>query len=385
MQQIASQLEPLLTQGENASLEFKEWGVRAETIAREMAGFANRQGGTILLGINDQGQIVGIPDQAKDPEEWAMNIARGNITPPIDIGFQWHHQDQRRIAQIDIPKGRDKPYQVAGKYFLRVGSTTRQASQGELLRLFQAAGFFHYDGNPIPETRLHHLNHSALEHYFQEYQINFGSESEESKRRLLINTDLMTEEGEVSVAGILLFGTDPERHLPQSGIDFAHFAGTQINSELIDKQHISGNLGFQVERALACIKNNLRNPSDIQGARRTPRRSLPPEKVFRELIVNACVHRNYAIHGSRIRIFLYSNRIEIISPGRLPNTVTLEKLRYGVSYAVNPILVKFMENLGYMDRLGRGLPMVFQEMQRIEKSIDIKELGEDLHITLFVQ
>ena len=113
------------------------------------------------------------------------------------------------------------------------------------------------------------------------------------------------------------------------------------------------------------LKNNLQAPSTIIGAKRVDTHALPPDKVLRELLVNSCVHRDYSIGGSKIRIFIFSDRLEFITPGRLPNTVTIEELKAGVSYARNPVLVKFMENLRYIDRLGRGLPMVWREMQKI--------------------
>lgn len=100
------------------------------------------------------------------------------------------------------------------------------------------------------------------------------------------------------------------------------------------------------------------------------------------MVVNACVHRNYSIAGSRIRVLMYSDRIECISPGRLPNTVTIEKLRSGVSYASNPILLKFMDNLRYIDRLGRGFPMIFREMEKLGKTVEVYELGEELRVVL---
>lgn len=106
------------------------------------------------------------------------------------------------------------------------------------------------------------------------------------------------------------------------------------------------------------------------------------KKVFRELLVNACVHRNYSISGSKILIFLFDDRIELLSPGRLPNTVTIEKLKAGVSYARNPVIVKFMENLRYIDRLGRGIPMVCRKVQRIGGQVEFKEIGEEFKVTI---
>ena len=377
-----TEIMDILKQGENASVEFKTAGVRAESLAREMAAFANSSGGIILVGVDDSGKIEGIEKNPKY-EQWIMNIARNNVLPGLRVDFSFFEIEGKIIGLISVPKGKDKPYQALNTYYIRVGSTNRQATQAELMRLFQSAGIFHYDAVAVAGTSERDINLTRADQYFQKYGIRFSEEDEESRHSLLINTDILTESGEASVAGILIFGINPLRRLPQSGISFAHFSDTQISSELIDKQNIDGTLDFQIDTGLAVIKNNLRIPSDIAGAERKDKKILPPDKVFRELLVNACVHRNYSISGSKIRIFLFPDRMEFISPGRLPNTVTVSKLKAGVSYAVNPVIVKFMENLRYMDRLGRGLPMVWREMKQMGGEAEFKEIGEEFKVTLW--
>jgi ATP-dependent DNA helicase RecG len=98
--------------------------------------------------------------------------------------------------------------------------------------------------------------------------------------------------------------------------------------------------------------------------------------------VNACVHRNYSIAGSKIRLFLFADRLECHSPGRLPNTITLDKLRIGVSYASNPVIVKFMDNLRYIDRLGRGFPLLYKEAKRLGHELQVDEVGDVLRVVL---
>jgi len=144
---------------------------------------------------------------------------------------------------------------------------------------------------------------------------------------------------------------------------------------------ISGTVDFQVDNAQAVIRNNLLTASNIEGTKRVDQ-DYYPEKVFRELLVNAVVHRNYSISGSRIRIQQFDNRIEFISPGRLPNTVTIEKLCLGVSYAVNPVILKFMENQRYIDKLGRGLPMVYNSAKQQGKKVVFEESGEEFKVIL---
>ncbi|MEZ5479379.1 MAG: putative DNA binding domain-containing protein [Thiolinea sp.] len=373
-------LRTLIAQGENSAVEFKSHPVRTETIAREMVAFANGSGGTLLLGVEDDGTISGI--SGDDVEEWVMNIARTLVNPALNVTYASVQLEGKTVAVVTIPKGEDKPYQTGDKYLVRVGSTNRLATQAELMRLFQLSGAFHFDQTPVARTTLNDLNTAALDSYFAAYDIQFSQEPDAARRQLLINTDILTESGELTVGGLLMFGVNPSRYLPQAAIMFAHFDGLEPAAELIDRQEIIGALPYQVDTAVAVLKNNLRRPSTIIGNQRVDTVALPPDKVLRELVVNACVHRNYAIRGSRIRLFLYQDRIECLSPGRLPNTVTVAKLRSGVSYASNPVLLKFMDNLRYIDRLGRGFPMIFREMQQLGVEVEVTELGEELRVII---
>ncbi|MFO1423606.1 MAG: putative DNA binding domain-containing protein [Candidatus Competibacteraceae bacterium] len=370
----------LIRQSENSSAEFKSANAHPDSLAMELVAFANTQGGILLIGVEDDGSISGLTEST-DHEARIANIARNNVNPPINIESTIVSMPEGRILMVKVDRGRDRPYQTLQNQFLvRVGSTNRTATQGELLRLFQQAGLFHYDATAVHGTGIADLNLAALDRHFSQY--GFDLTAEEDKPRILANADVMTETGETTVAGLLLFGINPQRYLSYAGISFAHFAGDQVTEELIDKQVIEGVLGFQVDSALAVIRNNLRRPSRIQGPRAEDTHFQYPDKVFRELLVNALVHRNYAITGSRIRIQMFADRIEFISPGRLPNSVNIAKLPMGVSYAVNPIIVKFMENMRYMDRLGRGLPMVWQTARKNQREVRFQEIGEEFQVTL---
>lgn len=375
------ELQTLIQQGENAAVEFKALPLRPETLAREIVAFANSAGGTILLGVADDGTLVGVAG-SEQLEEWVMNIARTSVVPAITVTCEMMVLENTRICAVTVPKGSDKPYQTGDKYLLRVGSTNRVATQSELMRLFQMSGVFHYDTLPVANAGINDLNMAALDSYFANYGFEFSKEDDIARRQLLINTDILMPTGEPTIGGLLMFGINPSRYLPQAAIMFAHFNGLEIEADLIDRQEIIGTLPQQVDTALAVMKNNLLRPSTIEGAKRKDTTHLPPDKVLREMVVNACVHRNYAIAGSRIRIFMFDDRIECISPGRLPNTVTVEKLRSGVSYASNPVLLKFMDNLRYIDRLGRGFPMIYREMRQIGKEVRVDELGEALRVVL---
>jgi ATP-dependent DNA helicase RecG len=239
----------------------------------------------------------------------------------------------------------------------------------------------HYDLVELDKAGISDLDMGQVAEYFTRYHISFLEESEEERHRLMLNADILGGNYKPTVAGLLIFGLSPERIFPASGISFAHFSGRDIVEKLIDKKNIFGKLPLQVENCLAAIKANLLTGSTLRGAKRVDVPSYP-DTVFRELIVNACVHRNYSIRGSNIRIFLFQDRLEFISPGRLPNTVSIDKLPVGTSYARNPILVRFMENLGYVDKLGRGLPMVCRAAKKLGTNVEFQESGDEFRVTL---
>lgn len=369
----------VIPQGENQYIEFKAEAVKAMQLAEEIVAFANSEGGEIWLGIEDDRTVSGL---SRDYEEDVINICRTLCIPPVQPIYEQFEYEGRQVARIEIPRGKDKPYYTTRhRYFIRVGSTKRVASHEELMRLFQESGAVHYDLTEVERARVNDLDIGQIGRYFTRYQVNFFDESEAERQRLMTYSDILTDRGSPTLAGLLLFGLAPERFLPQSGISFAHFAGTEMTAELLDKKNIFGPLPQQVDGTVAAIKANLRTPSTIQGTRRVDSPHYP-DRVFRELVVNASVHRNYSLYGANIRVFVFADRLEVISPGRLPNSVSIEKLPVGVSMARNPILVRFMENLGYVDKLGRGLPMVWQEAQKLGQQVQFIEQGQEFRVIL---
>lgn len=379
------ELKQLIKNGENSHVEFKNADVSTNDLAYEIAAFANFEGGVILLGIDDDGNISGI--KRNDMEEYLMNICRNNISPGIIPSYEKIVTEEGDVVALSIPKGISKPYSVNGKHYIRVGSTKRIATREELERLFQLSGDIHYDISPVYGTGIKNLDLEKIRDYFMKYNLfDIYDESEESKINILTNADILKKQEEkinCTVGGLLIFGRDINKYLPQSGISFAHFNGNDITSELLDKKSITGTLPEQVEKMMDVFSVNILRPSQITGAKREEKEYYP-KVALREALVNAVVHRNYQIKGSKIRVFMFKDRIEFRSPGRLPNTVTIEKMKIGVSYARNPFLVKYMENLRYIDQLGRGIPMIFREMKGTGAREPKLELsGEEFILTIF--
>lgn len=376
----------MIDKGENSYVEFKEEGVKSKDLAGEIVSFANMEGGTIIIGVSDDREILGV--YSDDIEEQIMNICRNNCIPNIIPIYQELIIDSKKVVILTIPKGSNKPYYtVDNKYYIRVGSTKRIASREELMRRFQASGAIHFDISGVEGTSKKDLNMDTIRDYFLKYNMfDLYEETEESVERILLNSDILREgvgDNQCTVGGILIFGKRVEEILPQSGISFAHFNGYDITEELIDKKKISGTLPEIVEQALVVMKNNIKTPSNIVGAIRQEK-EIYPSVVLREALVNSLVHRNYSIIGSKIRILMFSDRIEFHSPGKLPNTVTIDKMKIGVSYSRNPYLVKYMENLRYIDQLGRGIPMIIKNMKNLgAKEPELKEIGEEFVLTIY--
>jgi len=380
------EIKKIIQNGENSYIEFKEEEIKAKELAEEIVAFSNSEGGMILIGVDDEGNIKGVKDDKI--EETVMNICRNNCIPHIIPLYEGIEVEGKRIAVITVPKGLNKPYYTADhKYYIRVGTTKRIASKEELLRLFEASGSLHFDISPVEGTSIKDLNIDIIRDYFMKYNtFDLFDEPEESVERILVNADILKEtDGRklCTVGGLLVFGKNPEKYLPQNGVSFAHFKGNEITDELIDKKIITGRIQDIAEQLMVVIKNNMLIPSVINGLKREDKEEYPTV-VMREAIVNSLVHRNYSISGSKIRVFMYDDRIEFRSPGRLPNTVTIEKMKIGVSYARNPFLVKYMENMRYIDQLGRGIPMILKKMKEAgAKEPMLMEQGEEFVLTIY--
>jgi len=388
------ELFEIIQNGESSGVEFKrdERGNRRfnEDFAKEVVAFSNLKGGKIIIGVDDDGSISGLIDE--NCEEWVMNVCRTLVNPGVIPYYEEIQLDTgQRVAVVYIDMGYSKPYYMerGGEkrtYYIRVGSTSREATREELSRLFQASGFYHYDVAPVANTSIEELDMDELKRYFSKYHgIKLDDLTDSEVRNILINADIMqtTEYGDVlSVGGLLLFGKQPQKLLPNSGVTFAYFRGDTLSDELLDRKVIEGALPKLIDETVKAIQRNLKVASKIKGLKRIEK-GLPRE-VFREAVTNAVAHRNYSI-GADIRVYMFTNRIEVRSPGSLPNTVTIEKIKIGsYSYPRNPLIAQHLRDLRYIDKLGRGVHMIFRKIAEVGlPEPELKEEGEEFILTLF--
>jgi ATP-dependent DNA helicase RecG len=364
-----------LRNGEDSCVEFQRDCVLDCALAKVLVSFLNLAGGTTLLGVEDDGTVAGT---ARDRlEEWVAETCRRKIEPPVIPLMSWARDVEpgKHVLAVRVPSGPDKPYARVHDdrrtYYVRVGSTCREASREELERLFQASGRLEYGLKPVPGTTLHDYDHRRLRDYLVRV---LGGEAPADEdigawEQLLTNLDLMvTADGlrVPTVDGVLLFGRTPKRHLPQSGIRALCYPGREPEYATIADQDLTGNLvplcaqdgsiveSGLVEQALDFVRRNTEQTATLEGGRRVDRATYP-EAVLRETIVNALVHRDYSILGSDITLTVFSDRLELQSPGRLPNTVTVDGMKAGLRYARNQHLVNVMRDYRYVDARGMGV------------------------------
>ncbi|MFQ5637162.1 MAG: ATP-binding protein [bacterium] len=388
------ELTEIIQNGENSWAEFKRDARNSrnfsEDFAKEVVAFSNGKGGKILVGVEDDGKITGTVSNGL--EEWVMNICRTLVNPGVTPYFEEIKMDSgKKVAVVHVEMGFSKAYSLKrGErtvYYIRVGSTSREATREELARLFQASGAYHYDTAPVPSTSRESLDKSKLQQYFKKYRsIDLSKLPQDERRNLLINSDILkqTEYGEVgTVGGLLLFGSEPQKHLPQSGITFAYFLGMEVTAEYFEREEIEGTITKLIDETVKLIQKNIPRISHIQGLKR--KEITIPVTVVREAVTNAVAHRDYTILGAKVRVYLFTDRIEVRSPGSLTNTVTIEKMKIGsISVARNPLLVNYLVEFKYIERLGRGILTIIQKMAKLKAPPPLlEEKGDEFVLTLY--
>ena len=367
----------IIAGGENSHVEFKRDGVQPAKLAAEMAALLNLEGGHILLGVNDDGTVSGLTRNPSEAEQWVMQAAKDNLQPaaiPVWQEMEW--SPGSRIGAIALPMNApDKPYKVRqGSSWVtkvRAGTTTRDATREEEQRLYQQAGGLRYGLKPVTGSKLDDLDHRRLRDYFGRIRGDASPPDSDSVEweQLLRNLELATTVTGWTVAtidGMLLFGTNTGRYLPQSGIravcyegpepDYAARADEDIKGSLVPLGSSDGSITETgvVDRAVDFVHRYTSVSAHLEGARRVDRRDYPKDAV-REVVVNSLVHRDYSIEGADVMLSIFSDRLEVQSPGRLPNTVTVAGLRSGARYSRNQNLVNIMRDYGYVDARGMGI------------------------------
>lgn len=364
-----STLQSQIALGEDSKRQFKRNMTNVDALAAEMAAFSNSEGGVIYLGVEDDGSLTGLSfEEVARLNQLISNAASQHIRSPITVQTENIALDNGRLViALTIPKGLDKPYfDRNGVIWLKTGADKRRVhSKEELRRLFQSVDLLHADETPTT-AQLDALDRYSFAEFLQKtYSLDLP-EQEADLLRLLQNMNLASNHGCLNLAGVLLFSKHPDWIKPAFIVKGVSLPSTVLqDSQYNDSEDINGRLREQFEQSLAFIMRNLHKRQGTQSVNSIGEPEVP-RIVFEELLVNALIHRDYFI-SAPIRVLVFTDRIEIISPGHLPNHLTIEKIKAGNSNLRNPILASFVaKNILPYRGLGSGILRALAAWPRID-------------------
>lgn len=376
-----AQLLEHIALGEDSQRQFRRTLDDADTLAlaTELVAFANSGGGSLLIGVGDDGSIAALDmPEVRRINQLLSQTASTQVCPALQLHTHNHATAQGLVIHAIVPDGLSKPYlDQWGRIWVKQGVGKRHVTaREETLRRFQRAGLVYVDVVPVAQTTCADLDEPALRHYLQRHYgapsdapLDGGAHPTSHYPQLPLEVVLrqlgLGDGGELNLSGLLLFGREPQRWRPACCIQAIAFPGTSpSDTRYLDRQDIGGTLAQQYAEALAFIKRNLHR---VQGEHsvHTPGQLEVAETALQELLVNALVHRDYLVHAP-IRVLVLSDRIEIVSPGHLPDGLDLEAVRQGQAHRRNPTLSEHAFRLLPYRGMGSGVAHALQQWPQTE-------------------
>ena len=356
------QIKQLIATGEDSRCEFKSQLSSKRDLAQDLSAFGNSGGGVMLVGVADDGEVLGLEsEQLGEYQQTIANVASDNIQPALQLTIQNLQIENRRLLSVTIEASNSAPYMADGEgYYIRQDTSIRPASPTMLMRLFANSKQIHIDQRNTRALVAEQLVDSAFELYIDSLEQLLSPSERADKLKLLQNMNLA--EGEhFNLAGLLLFGREPERFEPTLGaLRCCYLADNSVSTSAFhDQDHVTGRLELLHEGAMIFLRRNLRRIQIGTNFNETGELELDPDALV-ESLMNALVHRDLT-YASSVKVFLFPNRLEIISPGGLPNNLNVDKILAGSSIVRNQTLhgvALAQKNTIPYRGLGTGIPRI---------------------------
>lgn len=366
--------------GEGKNVEFKEKLPSNQVIAKTVIAFSNTAGGKLIIGVNDQGEVTGIkPDiDILEMQDKVASIIYDNCYPNVLPDIYTTTIDNKVILIIEIYRGNLLPYYLK-KYgknegvYIRIGATNRKASYENILELERQRMNVSYDQEINREVDFHTLDLSSISERFDKANKTFD-ESVMKNLKLILD-----ENGALYPSNGLLILLGKFEHVRMK---CSRFKGTTMDV-FIDRKEYDGDLLSQLENTENFIKNHIRLSSQIKGLQREDQYELPIEAI-RESLVNAVVHRDYSNHGRDIKIGVYDDIVNIVSPGAFPSTITQEDILEGRSEIRNKVIARVFKELNYIEQWGSGIRRIKTSCKvRGLRDPEVVEKGDFVDVSLY--
>jgi len=357
------EISSLHRQGQGETIAFDVESVALNRLAETLAAFANANGGVVLLGVDPQsGTVRGVKnaDVAIDKA-----LAAGlRCEPPLVLPRpESATLEGKEILLVQVPTGLPHAYGLRGKFLARSGKKNIALGPRQLRQLLRERGEANFEALPAPNATLDDFDDALV----QKYTAAFEGEPAPNKRDAILDllhrrNCILKESGawRPTISGYLLFSREPQRVFPSAEILLARYAGKQMSDEFL-RETVRGPLPEQIRRAEAWVVANMRKGSRIDALQRADRAEYPVPAV-REAIVNAVAHRDYAIRGDEIRVLMFSDRVEVYSPGRLPGHITVDNIA-DERFSRNEVIAQVLSDMGFIERLGYGIDRMIRLMR----------------------
>jgi ATP-dependent DNA helicase RecG len=352
------ELEKLIRQGEGYNLEFKQsLPSKASELAEEICAFANAAGGTLLVGVDDKGNIVGTV--LDNPGKSRLQNILNTIEPRVEVAITAIIYDNKTVLCLECQSGKEKPYAVSGSIIVRNGPNSEKITSVQRMRDF----FQHSDRIFFDEKICTPFNteHDLDKLFFGKFLVKAGISNLLPFSNLLRSLMLVDGNGNFKNATVLFFGNNVQQFYEQALIRCVLFKGTDKYKILDDKTY-TGNLVQQYEQAYTYIVSKLNLSYIIKGG--GPRKEVLeiPETVFKEALINALCHRDYYEKGAVIIVEIFDDRVEISNPGGLVHSITKEE--FGTrSLSRNPLIFGLFQRMQLVEKIGSGIRRMRTEMK----------------------
>ena len=357
----------IIARDEDSRHQFKANVTSEISLAQEMIAFSNTLGGILVIGASDDGSISGLTrDDMGRLSNIVSNAGSQQVRPPVNPITENISLDDGLVMVVHIPKGISKPYMDKnGVIWVKSGADKRKATaREEVQRMYQSAGLLHGDEVPVSGMTASDIDERSFSRFYEkQYEENLDDQDLPLKQ--IVENLNLSRDGVINIAGALLFCEKIALRQPAFIVKCVTYPGNDIDEdEYIDSQDMSGTLKHVFDDCMGFVVRNIKRVQNGQDVNSLGELQVP-KIVFEELIANALIHRDYFI-SAPVRIFVFNDRIEIISPGVLPNNLTIENIKRGNSNIRNPILASFATKLIPYRGLGSGIRRAIKAYSRIE-------------------
>lgn len=378
------ELKQIIQRGETSKVQFKRTFRASEDIANEMVAFSNSMGGLLIIGVEDKsGDIVGLSfEELQKIGSMVVNAANDGMHPSIYPIVDTVQIDGKIIMTIEVKKGFDAPYKNSkGEIYVKQGPDKRRVTDNmELLKLFYNSSSYQPDRAPIEGTSIKDIDMIRLDEFFKKYYRVSINELNMPLERTLHNLDIIDNQGRLTMAGLMFFGSTPRFKCEWFMIKAVWFYGDSIGeTDYRDSRDIIGTVPYMFEKGMDFLDSVLHH---VQGGQNFNSVGILeiPDTALREILQNALIHRSW-LTPAPIRLLVFADRVEIISPGALPNNLTVEDIKLGNAFQRNQLAATLCAKTMDYRGLGSGIVRALRADADIE--FHNEESGDQFRVILW--